>query len=125
MWGWIELVYADGFTIVMESAEWGEPYTRKQDRDVNLSDLSEEDQKKVRAMPDPEAFPAFPEAVKTRKKTGGHAEAAHRCATLLHLANIGIRLGRKLRYDPVKEEFIGDPEANRLVSQPMRAPWRL
>ena len=125
MWGWIELIYADGFTIVLESTEWGEPYTRKQDRDVNLSDLSEEDQKKVQAMPDPESFPAFPEAVKTRKKTGGHAEAAHRCATLLHLANIGIRLGRKLRYDPVKEEFIGDPEANRLVSQPMRAPWRL
>jgi predicted dehydrogenase len=125
MWGWIELVYADGFTIVMESAEWGEPYTRKQSRDVSLTDLSEEDQKKVQAMPDPEPFPTFPEAVKTRKKTGGHAEAAHRCATLLHLANIGIRLGRTLRYDPVKEEFIGDPEANRLVSQPMRAPWCL
>ena len=103
----------------------GEPYSRKKERDVNLSDLSEEDQKKLKAMPDPEAFPAFPEAVKTRKKTGGHAEAAHRCATLMHLANIAIRMGRKIKYDPVKEEIVGDAEANRLVNQPMRAPWCL
>ena len=56
---------------------------------------------------------------------GGHAEAAHRCATLLHLANIAIRTGRKIRYDPVKEEVVGDEEANRLVNQPMRAPWHV
>ena len=67
----------------------------------------------------------FSEAVKTRKKPGGHAEAAHRTATLMHLANIAIRTGRKLRYDPVKEGIVGDEEANRLVYQPMRAPWRL
>ena len=54
-----------------------------------------------------------------------HAEASHRCATLLHLSNIAIRCGRKIRYDPVKEEIIGDEEANRLVYQPLRAPWRL
>jgi len=43
----------------------------------------------------------------------------------MHLTNIAIRTGRKLRYDPVKEEIIGDEEANRLVYQPMRAPWHL
>ena len=67
----------------------------------------------------------FEEAVKLRKECGGNAEAAHRGATLLHLANIAIRLGRKLRYDPEKEQFIGDDEANRLVNVPMRAPWHL
>jgi hypothetical protein len=41
------------------------------------------------------------------------------------LTNIAIRCGRKLQYDPVKEEIIGDEEANRLVYQPTRAPWRL
>ena len=125
MWGWVEMTYADGLTFVMDSREWGEPYSRKNSRDVRLEDLPEEDQKKVQAMPDPEPFPTFPEAVKSRQKPGGHAEAAHRCATLLHLANIAIRTGRKLRYDPVKEQFIGDEEANRLAYQPMRAPWHL
>ncbi len=77
------------------------------------------------AMPDPEPLLTFAEAVKTRKPAGGNAEASHRCATLLHLANVAIRTGRKLRYDPVKEQVVGDEEANRLVNVPMRAPWHL
>jgi myo-inositol 2-dehydrogenase/D-chiro-inositol 1-dehydrogenase len=125
LWGWVELRYADGLTFVMESREWGEPYDRKQSRDVSLGDLSQADQRKILEMPDPEPLVSFPEAVKTRKQAGGHAEAAHRTATILHLANIAIRTGRKLRYDPVAERILGDEEANRLVCQPMRAPWRL
>jgi hypothetical protein len=125
MWGWVELKYADGLTLVMDSGEWGEPYNRKQPRDVSEGDLSEEDRKKLNEMPDPEPLVRFPEAIRTRKQAGGHAEAAHRTATLFHLCNIAIRTGRRLRYDPVKEEIVGDEEANRLVYQPMRAPWRL
>lgn len=129
MWGWVELKYADGLTFVMDSCEWpidDEPsYDRKESRDVSLSDLDEESQRKVAAMPDPEPLVSFAEAVKTRKRAGGNADAAHRCATLLHLANIAIRTGRRLRYDPAKEEIVGDEEANRLVNQPMRAPWHL
>jgi len=125
MWGWVELKYADGLTFVLDSGEWGEPYNRKQERGVGLEDLSEEDQKKVLAMPDPEPLVDFPTAIRTRQKPGGHAEAAHRGAAIMHLANIAIRVGRKIRYDPVKEQVIGDDEANRLVNQPMRAPWHL
>ena len=125
MWGWVELNYADGMTFVMDSTEWGKPYDRKKEREVALSDLSEEDQKKILAMPDPEPWPDFVEAVKTRKQTGGSAEAAHRAACIMHLANISIRVGRKIKYDPVKEQIIGDEEANRLVNPPMRAPWHL
>jgi predicted dehydrogenase len=125
MWGWVEMKYADGMTFVMESTEWGKPYDRLKEREVSLSDLSDEDQKKVLAMPDPEPWPAFVEAIKTRRKTGGSAEAAHRAACIMHLANISIRVGRKIKYDPVKEEIVGDEEANRLVNQPMRAPWHL
>ena len=76
-------------------------------------------------MPAPEPLVSFPDAIRTRKRAGGHAEAAQRCATLLHLANAAIRTGRKLRYDPVAERIVGDEEANRLVNQPMRAPWHL
>jgi predicted dehydrogenase len=125
MWGWVELKYADGLTFVWDSKEWGERYSRKQPRGLSLNDLPEEDQKKVLAMPDPEPLLTFGEAVKTRKQAGGNPEAAHRASTLLHLANISIRVGRKIRYDPVKEQVVGDEEANRLVYQPMRAPWHL
>ena len=125
MWGWVELTYADGLVLVLDSGEWGEPYDRREPRDVGPSDLSEEDRRKLDEMPDPEPLVGFGEAVKTRKQAGGHAEAAHRTATLFHLANIAFRCGRKLRYDPVKEEIVGDEEANRLVCQPMRAPWRI
>jgi predicted dehydrogenase len=125
MWGWVEMRYADGMTLVLDSGEWGEPYNRKTERKVSLSDLSEADREKVNALDKPEPLMTFAEAVKTRKQAGGSAEAAHRAATLLHLANLAIRTGRKIKYDPVKEQIIGDEEANRLVNQPMRAPWHL
>jgi len=125
MWGWVELTFADGLTYVFDSGEWGPRYDRKQARGVSLSDLGEEDRKKVLAMPDPEPLIDFPTAVRTRKKPGGSAESSHRTATLLHLANIAIRVGRKIQYDPVKQEIVGDDEANQLVNQPMRAPWHL
>jgi hypothetical protein len=38
---------------------------------------------------------------------------------------MAIRLGRKLRWDPAREAFVGDDEANRLLDRPMRAPWTL
>jgi hypothetical protein len=125
LWGWSELTYADGLTLVLESREWGAPYNRKKPRGIGPEDLSPEAQAKLKQLPDPEPLVSFPEAVKTRKRAGGHAEAAHRTATLFHLTNIAIRTGRKLQYDPVKEQIVGDEEANRLIYQPMRAPWRL
>ncbi|MFP4056927.1 MAG: Gfo/Idh/MocA family oxidoreductase [Candidatus Brocadiia bacterium] len=125
MWGWAELSYADGFTIVLDGGEWGKPYEREKTHHVDLGDLDEESQQKVKAMPQPEPLLTFPQAVRTRKKSAGHAEAAHRAVAALHLANIAIRMGRTIRYDPVKEQIVGDEEANRLVNQPMRAPWHL
>lgn len=124
MWAWSKLKYADGFTLVLESGEWGEP-TGMQSRAVRLTDLSEADQAKIKAMPDPAPLLSFAEAVKNRGQAGGHAEAAHRTMTIIHLTNIAIRTGRKLKYDPVAEQIIGDEEANRLVNPPMRAPWHL
>jgi hypothetical protein len=43
----------------------------------------------------------------------------------MHLANVAIRTGRTIKFDPVKEVAIDDEEANRLINQPMRAPWHL
>jgi hypothetical protein len=67
----------------------------------------------------------FGQAVRARKPAGGNAEAAHRTVTCIHLANIAIRVGRPIRFDPDKEQIVGDEQANRLATQPMRAPWHL
>jgi hypothetical protein len=42
-----------------------------------------------------------------------------------HLGVIAIKLGRKVKWDNKKEQFIDDNDANRLVSRPMRPPWHL
>jgi len=129
LWAWCELKYADGFTIVLESGEWGEPYDRLKQKNTSESELlamlSEEDRKKLDEMPDPEPLPYFPEAIRRRVPTASNAERSQRVATIYHLANVAFRCGRKLRFDPATEQIIGDEEANRLVNQPMRAPWRL
>jgi len=130
MWGWVEMKYEDGVTLVLESGEWGEAYEGPGSRSPSESDLTPEQREALDNFPDPEPMigrgqGGFEEAVRQRKQCGGHAEAAHRCAALLHLTNIAIRLGRRLRYEPVEERFIGDEHANRLVNIPMRAPWHL
>lgn len=129
MWGWCELKYADGFTLVLESTEWGERYSRQQHKNLGeaelLKMLSEEDRKKLDEMPDPVRLPFFEEAIRTRSLTGGNAERSHRVATIYHLANVAFRCGRPLQFDPVTEQIVGDEEANRLVNPPLRAPWRL
>jgi len=67
----------------------------------------------------------FLDCVKSRKDPYFPAEIGHRCCTLTHLGNIAIDLGRKLRWDPDKEEFPNDPQANRLRGRSMRSPWTL
>jgi myo-inositol 2-dehydrogenase/D-chiro-inositol 1-dehydrogenase len=124
MWAWSKIKYANGFTVVLESGEWGEP-TGMESKSVKVTDLSEEDQRKLAAMPDPEPLQTFAEAVTQRKPAGGNADAAYRTVAILHLTNISIRTGRKIRFDPDKQEIIGDPEAQRLADQPMRGPWHL
>lgn len=61
--------------------------------------------------------------IKSRRLTVANPEVMHRSMTTVHAANICMWLKRDMKYDPVKEEFIGDPEANRLRSRAMREPW--
>ena len=65
----------------------------------------------------------FFDCVKSRRQTVANPEMMHRSMTTVHAANICMWLKRDLRYDPVKEEFINDAEANRLRSRAMREPW--
>ena len=65
----------------------------------------------------------FIDCVKTRKAPICPVEVGHRSASLCHLGVISIRLGRKLNWDPVKEQFVSDDEANSMVSRQMRKPY--
>ena len=67
----------------------------------------------------------FLDCVKTRRKTVCPIESSVRTDTACHLTDIAIRLKRKLFWDPEVEEFINDPEANRMLTRPMRGPWHL
>ena len=67
----------------------------------------------------------FLECVKTRQQTVCPVDIAVRSDTICHLDDIAIRTGRKLHWDPVAEQFINDPEANRMLSRPLRSPWTL
>ncbi len=65
----------------------------------------------------------FIESVKTRQRPFRDFEFAHRVATVCHLGNIAYTLKRPLKWDPIKEEFPGDEQANRLRWRPMRGSW--
>jgi len=67
----------------------------------------------------------FLDCVKSRKQCYFPPEKGQRCFTIAHIGNISMLLGRKLRWDPQKEEFVGDAEANRMLSRAMRSPWHL
>ena len=67
----------------------------------------------------------FLECVRTRARTIAPPEVAHRSTTTCHIANICLRLGRKLQWDPAAERFVNDTEADRMLARAMRSPWRL
>ncbi|MFH1921751.1 MAG: Gfo/Idh/MocA family oxidoreductase [Planctomycetota bacterium] len=63
--------------------------------------------------------------MRTREKPVASAAIGHRSTTVCHLINICRELGHKLHWDPVKEEFVGDEEANALRTRPRRKGYQL
>ncbi len=129
-WRRIELTYEDGCKIVLDG--------ENRDKDAayiegpkgklykgfrsDIPDLK----KKLAALPDPEPqLGDFPEAVRTRKKFALNEMNGHRSCTLVNLGKIALRLNRSLEFDPVTQTFKNDEGANKLIDQPMRAPWIL
>ena len=136
LWGRVTLKYADGTTLVFASGEWGDtgaaekaeqPWIEGPKGKVVKGDRTEPEglMDQVRAFPDPPPLVGFWDAVRNRRQPGGNADVSHRCSSLMHLANIAIRTGRKLNYDPAAMKFVNDDEANRFIDVPMRAPWHL
>ena len=67
----------------------------------------------------------FLDCVRSRSKTVAPVEVAHRSIMIGHLGLIAMKLGRKLKWDPGEERFVNDPQADRMLSRPMRSPWHL
>jgi hypothetical protein len=65
----------------------------------------------------------FLDCVKSRRAPVSDLESGHRVATACHLANLSLRLGRKLRWDPARETTPDDPDAVQRLERPYRPPW--
>jgi len=67
----------------------------------------------------------FLQAMKSRKQPLSTVEIGHRTVSLCHIVNMCYALNRKLTWNPEKEEFFLDNEANKLRSNPVRAPYSI
>ena len=131
----VEARYADGVRLLMKGGTKGVRFDGDEGW-IHLSDEGEitaEPKSILTARTVPRVNWAFMEGhvrnllecIKTRRRTASHPELAHRAHTIAHCANLCLRLGRKLEWDPAAERFVGDDEANRLLERTMRVPWRV
>ena len=73
----------------------------------------------------PEHNRNFIDCVKSRQETICPVEMGIRCDTICHLSNIAARTGRAIQWDPAKEEIVGDPEAEKMLTRPHRDKWKV
>jgi len=129
-WRRIEYTYADGCKIILdgEGKDENVPYIEgpKGKLYPNFRSDIPDLEKKLAAFPDSEPqVTDFAEAVRKRQKFALNEENGHRSCTIVNMGLAALRLGRSLKYDPVKQLFIDDEGANRLIDQPMRGPWTM
>ncbi|TXD50042.1 Gfo/Idh/MocA family oxidoreductase [Polaribacter sp. IC073] len=127
-WRKIIFTYADGCQIILDGENKdkdaayiegpnGKIYNGFKSTIPNIEGL-------VDGLPDPEEqISVFSDSVKTRQKFALNEENGHRSATIVNMGLAALRLGRSLDFDPVKQEFINDEAANRLINQPERTSW--
>lgn len=129
-WRKITYTYADGCKIILdgEGSVEGVPYIEGPGGKLypgfksDIPDL----ERKLAAFPDPEPqVTDFIDAVKNRKKFALNEENGYRSCTIINMGLVALRLGRSLKFDPAKQEFIDDEGANRLIFPPLRAPWTI
>jgi myo-inositol 2-dehydrogenase / D-chiro-inositol 1-dehydrogenase len=125
------MTYADGCTIVLDGENRDKEAPFLEGPEGRLfrgfeSDIPGTSRRRWPRCPTPSReVTDFAESVRTRRRFA--LERAER-PPLLHARQPGEDRGPArppLRFDPAAERFVGDEEANRLVDQPLRAPWRL
>ena len=129
-WRRVTYTYADGCQVILDGENSdkdaayiegpnGKIYQGFKSDIPNLQEI-------IKTLPEPEPqISLFSESVKTRKKFALNETNGFRSCTLVNLGIIAVRLGRTLRFDPDKLEFIDDEGANRMINQPMRTPWTI
>ncbi len=127
-WRRIEYTYADGCKIILDGENrdkdaafiegpHGKIFKGLKSDIPRINDM-------IAEMRDPmPQIGLFSDSVRTRQKFALNEMNGHRSATIVNLGITALRLGRSLEYDPVNQTFINDEAANRLLNQPMRAPW--
>ena len=65
------------------------------------------------------------ECIKSRKLPICDVSIGHHSAVVCHLGNIAVRTGKKVTWDPVKEQIIGDTELSKWTTKAYRSPWKL
>jgi len=132
----VEVVIAGGEKDIQAGAKWIGPngWVRVDRSKFEASDpqwvrdiqvLDKKGELKIALYNSPGHAKNFIDCVKSRQRTLTPAEVAHRSQTPGHLGYIAARVGRKLQWDAVKQEIIGDAEASKMLAPQMRAPWHL
>lgn len=132
----IEVVIAGGYGEIQGGAKWiGPNGWVRVDRgtlDASNKEWIREIQKldkagslKVPLFNSPGHHREFLDSMKSRKRTLTPIEIAHRSQTPGHLGYIASVVGRKLKWDAVKQEIVGDAEASAMLTKKMRAPWHI
>lgn len=133
IWHRIKYTYADGCQIVLEGegheTKGKVPYIEGpkgkvyQGFECTIPDVMN----RIAEMPDPKPQRTdFLECVRDRRKFALNELNGHHSCTLVNIAAVALRLGRKeLQFDPTTQTFVGDDAANALINQPMRGPWTI
>ncbi len=129
-WRRIEYTYADGCKIILdgENRDKDAAYIEGPNGKIfrGFKSTIPNLQSFIESLPDPEPqITTFTESVKTRKKFALNEMNGYHSCTVVNMGIIALQLGRTLHFDPATQQFIDDEAANRLINQPMRAPWSI
>jgi len=119
--GWIE-VFRGNYSVT-ES----DPVSSKAREVLNASDpnilTSEIREDEIHLYKSDDHHRNWLDCIRSRKQTITPVEVGHRACSMCLLSHIAMKLGRKLFWDPVREKFINDDEANSMLSRPQRYPY--
>lgn len=118
--GWVEYGY-QGLQTYPESLKMATPGTNDTHLEVSNPNRTVESSR----YHIPDHTRNFLDSIKSRREPVAPVEAGHRSATVCHLGNIAMRLKRRLEWNPTEEVFLGNEEATRMLTRPMRSPWSI
>jgi predicted dehydrogenase len=120
----VEMIHGDSGGILFIGTE-GKILVNRGKFEATPKSIGEEplDDKAIRLYKSNNHVTDFLTCVRNRKRPICDVEIGCRSVTVCHLGNLAYWNHRKLKWDPVKEQFIGDDEANTWLDRPKRAPW--